>query len=95
MKLYENVKKYGVVPIASGLAAVSSIPAFAASEGVVDSTAWAPIIEAMTGQISVSTVVGVLATAVAAGIGLVFMWWGARKATAMLFKAFRSGRTSV
>ena len=47
----------------------------------------------MTGQISVSTVVGVLATAVSAGIGLVFMWWGVRKATRMLFKAFRDSRT--
>lgn len=80
------------VPVASALLA---LPAFAEGESTVTSADWASVISAMTGQISVSTVVGVLATAVSAGIGLVFMWWGVRKATRMLFKAFRSGRTSV
>ena len=53
---------------------------------------WAAVISAMTGQISVSTVVGVLATLVTAGIGLVFMWWGVRKAVGSLMGSFRSGR---
>lgn len=60
----------------------------------VSASDWASVIEAMTGQISVSTVVGVLATLVAAGIGLVFMWWGVRKASRSLMAAFRSGRIS-
>ena len=34
-------------------------------------------------------------TVIAAGIGLVFMWWGVRKAMASLMKAFRSGRISI
>ena len=59
---------------------------------VVSSSDWASVIEAMTGQISVSTVVGVLATLVGAGIGLVFMWWGVRKASRSLMAAFRSGK---
>ena len=46
----------------------------------------------MTSQISVSTVVGVLATLVTAGIGLVFLWWGVRKAVGSLMGSFRSGR---
>ncbi|WP_199536236.1 hypothetical protein [Roseburia sp. OF03-24] len=46
----------------------------------------------MTGQISVSTVVGVLASVVGAGIGLVFMWWGVRKLARTLMAAFRSGK---
>lgn len=66
----------------------------AAPSSVVSSTDWASVIEAMTSQISVSTVVGVLATVVAAGIGLVFMWWGVRKAGRSLMAAFRSGRIS-
>ena len=44
---------------------------------VVTASDWASVISAMTSQISVSTVVGVLATLVTAGIGLVFLWWGA------------------
>lgn len=70
------------------------MPTAASSTSAVSSTDWASVIEAMTAQISVSTVVGVLATVVAAGIGLVFMWWGVRKAGRSLMAAFRSGRIS-
>ena len=62
---------------------------------VITAADWASVISAATAQISVSTVVSVLATLVAAGIGLVFMWWGVRKAMASLMKAFRSGRISI
>lgn len=60
--------------------------------GVVTASDWASVISAMTGQISVSTVVATLATLVTAGIGLVFMWWGVRKAVGSLMGSFRSGR---
>lgn len=63
-----------------------------APSGVVTASAWASVITAMTSQISVSTVVGVLATLVTAGIGLVFLWWGVRKAVGSLMGSFRSGR---
>lgn len=56
---------------------------------------WQSVITALTGQISVSTVVAVLATTVAAGVGLVFMWWGLRKAVGTIMSAFRDGRMSV
>lgn len=59
---------------------------------VVTASDWASVINAMTSQISVSTVVGVLATLVTAGIGLVFLWWGVRKAVGSLMGSFRSGR---
>lgn len=60
--------------------------------GVVTAADWASVISAMTGQISVSTVVATLATLVTAGIGLVFLWWGVRKAVGSLMGSFRSGR---
>lgn len=63
-----------------------------APAGVVSASDWASVITAMTSQISVSTVVGVLATLVTAGIGLVFLWWGVRKAVGSLMGSFRSGR---
>lgn len=63
--------------------------------GVITAADWSSVIAAMTGQISVATVVAVLATLVTAGIGLVFMWWGVRKAVGSLMKAFRSGRISI
>lgn len=68
------------------------IPLSDPSTKVVTASDWASVISAMTSQISVSTVVGVLATLVTAGIGLVFLWWGVRKAVGSLMGSFRSGR---
>ena len=56
---------------------------------------WASVISAMTAQISVATIVGVMATIIAACIGIVFMWWGVRKAVRALMAAFRKGKISV
>ena len=61
----------------------------------VTASDWEYVITAMTGQVSVATIVGVLATVVAACIGIVFMWWGVRKAVRALMAAFRKGKISV
>lgn len=68
------------------------IPLSDPPSSIVSANDWASVISAMTSQISVSTVVGVLATLVTAGIGLVFLWWGVRKAVGSLMGSFRSGR---
>lgn len=68
------------------------IPLTEPASKAVTASDWASVITAMTSQISVSTVVGVLATLVTAGIGLVFLWWGVRKAVGSLMGSFRSGR---
>lgn len=70
----------------------ASILASGTAGTAVSAADWKAVLDALTAQISVSTVVGVLATVVAAGIGLVFMWWGVRKLTRSLMAAFRSGR---
>lgn len=81
---------YGILPVS---VATALIPlADSSPAGVVTASDWASVITAMTSQISVSTVVGVLATLVTAGIGLVFLWWGVRKAVGSLMGSFRSGR---
>jgi len=77
----KNVK-YALVPVSAGIMAVgSALPVLAAGEDgtAVTASDWASVISSLTSQISVSTVVGVLATTVAAGVGLVFMWWGTSK----------------
>lgn len=61
----------------------------------ITSSAWESVISALTAQISVSTVVGVLATVVAACVGLAFMWWGVRKAVRALMSAFKKGKVSL
>ena len=81
---------FDVLPVS---AVLELIPLEApAPANVVTASDWASVITAMTSQISVSTVVGVLATLVTAGIGLVFLWWGVRKAVGSLMGSFRSGR---
>lgn len=73
-------------------AVLELVPLTEPASKVVTASDWASVITAMTSQISVSTVVGVLATLVTAGIGLVFLWWGVRKAVGSLMGSFRSGR---
>lgn len=91
-------KKYLAVPCVGLMTVASAFPAFA--EGptggtVVGPTDWASVITALTAQISVSTIIGALATFVTAGIGLVFMWWGVRKGLRSLMSAFRSGKMRI
>lgn len=50
------------------------------------------VLTAITEQISVSTVIAVVAGAIGASIGLVFMWWGVRKLIRVIMKAFKSGK---
>lgn len=73
-------------------AVLELIPLTDPAPKVVTASDWASVINAMTSQISVTTIVGVLATLVTAGIGLVFLWWGVRKAVGSLMGSFRSGR---
>lgn len=53
------------------------------------------VLTAITDQISVTTVIAVVAGAIGAAIGLVFMWWGVRKLIRVIMGAFRKGRLSA
>ena len=64
----------------------------AAASTAVGPDAWAPVMEALTSQISVTTVIGVVASGIGAGVGVVLMWWGVRKAVYSLMEAFRKGK---
>lgn len=82
----------GAIP-ATVFASVSF--AFASSsEGptAVSSTDIASVLTALHAQISVASVVEIIAYVIGAGIGLVFMWWAARKLIKTFMGAFRSGR---
>ena len=65
------------------------------SSTVITSTAFKSVLAAIAEQISVTTVVEVLVYIVGISIGLVFMWWGVRKATRALMAAFRRGRLKI
>lgn len=63
--------------------------------GVIAVADFQSVLTALTGQISVSSVVGVLAAAAGAAVGLAFMWWGARKLVRVLMAAFKKGKVSL
>lgn len=65
---------------------------YAADVTAVSSTDWASIMTALTNQISVSTVVGVLASIAGACVGLVFMHWGVKRSVRALMSAFKRGK---
>lgn len=69
--------------LASGGSASSSVTA----------SDWAKLITDVTSQFSVANIVQVMSTIIVAGIGFVFLWWGARKAYRALMSAVRRGRT--
>lgn len=62
---------------------------------VVAPEQWSSVLNAMTAQISVTSIVGVIASVIGAGIGLVFMWWGVRKLVRVIMSAFKKGRLSI
>lgn len=96
MKLLDSVRKYGALPIASGLVSAGlAVPAFAVEVTPASPTDWSGVISALTAQVSISTIMGALATFVAAGIGIVFTWWDVRKGIRSLMAAFRKGRMSI
>lgn len=64
-------------------------------ENIVSYTDFSSIITAIQNQISIETVVGVLATVVAVSVGFVFMWWGVRKVSGALMKGFFKGRLGL
>lgn len=72
--------------------AMFALPAEAAA---ITSSDFSSVLTALQGQISVSSVVEVLAVVVGACVGLAFMWWGVRKVARMIMAAFKKGRISL
>lgn len=53
---------------------------------------WQAVFEKVEETFSASNITTVLAAAVGSAIALVFVWWGARKATSVLKRAFMRGK---
>lgn len=64
----------------------------ATGSNIVTPDDWKPVIDSLTAQLSVSTIVGVIASVFAITVGFVFMWWGVRYATGKIMKASRKGK---
>lgn len=71
------------------------MPMFLATATAITSNDFNSVLQALQAQISVSTVVEVLAVLATACVGLAFMWWGVRKLTRALMSAFKKGKVSI
>lgn len=61
----------------------------------ISSSDFNSVLQALQAQISVSTIVEVLAVLAGACVGLAFMWWGVRKLVRALMSAFKKGKVSL
>lgn len=64
-------------------------------EAAITSSDFTSVLTALQGQISVTTIVEVLAVTAGACVGMAFMWWGVRKLVRALMSAFKKGRVSL
>lgn len=64
-------------------------------ENAITSADFTNVLTALQGQISVTTIVEVLAVTAGACVGLAFMWWGVRKLVRALMSAFKKGKVSL
>lgn len=71
------------------------VSASATSTEIVDSSAYQTLFDTLTAQLNVTTIVGVIAAILGVCVGLVFLWWGMRKALRMLMSAFKKGKVSI
>lgn len=69
--------------------------ALSSTPELVEYSDFSSILTAMAGQVSISSIVGILAVVTGASVGFVFLWWAVRKALAMIMKAFRKGKLSI
>ncbi len=55
----------------------------------------ASILETITAQINLPSILGVLVMGLGVALGLGFMWWGGRKLLSVIMAAFKKGKVNV
>lgn len=68
------------------------LPLLMADVTPLDATAWSSVMDNLTAQLNVQSIVGVIAALVGACVGFVFLWWGVRKVSRAIITAVKSGR---
>lgn len=75
--------------------ACSIVSVSAAETTIVDSTAYQSLFDTLSAQLNVASIVGVIGAILGVCVGLVFLWWGMRKALSMMMAAFKKGKVSI
>lgn len=61
----------------------------------ITSSDFTSVLTALQNQISVASIVEVLAVLTGAAVGLAFTWWGVRKLVRVIMSAFKKGKVSL
>lgn len=93
MKLLAKHKKFISMFVLTLMLCIVCVSA--AEPVVVQYSDFESVITGLQNQISVSTIVNILATLAAVCVGLVFLWWAVRKVVSALMAAFRNGKLSI
>ena len=74
-----------------------SLPGMLLTAGstTVSASDFSELVTILQNQVSVSTVVGVIASILAVCVGFAFFWWAVRKVIRMLISAFKKGKVTV
>ena len=74
----------------------STAMAVMSSEGsVISADVLQPLVNAITSQLTPSSIVSIIALVIGAGIGFVFLWWGIRKVANVVITAFQRGKLKL
>lgn len=84
-------KKVLAILTVVAMMALMALPAFAEEITPITTSDFSAVMDAISAQFSVSTVVSLLAALVGAVIGIVFMWWGVRKISGAIMRAVKNG----
>lgn len=77
-------------------AVTTALPVLASTETTtVTYSDLTSVVDVLKNQISVTTIIGVIAGIGAVCVGLVFFWWGLRKVIRMVMSAFKKGKFSA
>lgn len=72
---------------------LSAVPA--AETGSVTTATIMDILSAVTNVFSVSQIVAMIAGILGVSMAFVFLWWGVRKGSKVVFRAVKSGKFSI
>lgn len=91
---FNNVKLFVGSSICSLTALATGVVAHAETSGTVGFDDFKSFFSSLTSQINITTILGVLGGVALTCVGLAFFWWGVRKVTKMVMKAFKSGQVN-
>ncbi len=84
--------KLGVMMALAMIMSMSVVNIAMAAEPTPVPVDFSGVTDALTGAFSVSEIASVIGVVLAAGVGFVIFWWGARKLVRGVISAFKSGK---